>query len=161
MIALVATLVERSRGADLRLQLSQRDYNAIAGGKVKCDLPNYYRISHRSFGAYFVCFAGISIPLSTNQRQHQSASDAALDSCAVQMGRTPGQSNHFNAVFVGDAPHGIVRSVFQIAHAADGIVGRSVRFAMLFAIGVTARVGCGRILSPIGTRLACGASATQ
>lgn len=35
MIALVATLVERSRGADLRLQLSQRDYNAIAGGKVK------------------------------------------------------------------------------------------------------------------------------
>lgn len=29
----MATLVERSRGADLRLQLSQRDYNAIAGGK--------------------------------------------------------------------------------------------------------------------------------
>lgn len=38
MIALVATLVERSRGADLRLQLSQRDYNAIAGGKVNADL---------------------------------------------------------------------------------------------------------------------------
>lgn len=34
MIALVATLVERSRGPDLRLQLSPRDYNAIAGGKV-------------------------------------------------------------------------------------------------------------------------------
>lgn len=34
MIALVATLVERSRGPDLRLQLSARDYNAIAGGKV-------------------------------------------------------------------------------------------------------------------------------
>lgn len=33
MIALVASLVERSRGADLRLQLSPRDYNAIAGGK--------------------------------------------------------------------------------------------------------------------------------
>lgn len=34
MIALVATLVERSRGPDLRLQLSQDDYSAIAGGKV-------------------------------------------------------------------------------------------------------------------------------
>lgn len=34
MIALVATLVERSRGPDLRLQLSPRDYNAVAGGKV-------------------------------------------------------------------------------------------------------------------------------
>ena len=34
MIALVATLVERSRGPDLRLHLSTRDYNAIAGGKV-------------------------------------------------------------------------------------------------------------------------------
>lgn len=37
MIALVATLVERSRGPDLRLQLSPRDYNAIAGGKVNRD----------------------------------------------------------------------------------------------------------------------------
>lgn len=34
MIALVASLVERSRGPDLRLQLSTKDYNAIAGGKV-------------------------------------------------------------------------------------------------------------------------------
>lgn len=34
MIALVASLVERSRGADLRLHLSTRDYTAIAGGKV-------------------------------------------------------------------------------------------------------------------------------
>lgn len=34
MIALVANLVERSRGQDLRLKLSPRDYNAIAGGKV-------------------------------------------------------------------------------------------------------------------------------
>uniref|UniRef100_A0A1I8NBN6 ubiquitinyl hydrolase 1 n=1 Tax=Musca domestica TaxID=7370 RepID=A0A1I8NBN6_MUSDO len=33
MIALVASLVERSRGADLRLKLSPKDYNAIAGGK--------------------------------------------------------------------------------------------------------------------------------
>lgn len=38
MIALVATLVERSRGPDLRLQLSPRDYNAIAGGKVTCNV---------------------------------------------------------------------------------------------------------------------------
>lgn len=37
MIALVASLVERSRGADLRLHLSTRDYTAIAGGKV-CNL---------------------------------------------------------------------------------------------------------------------------
>ena len=35
MIALVASLVERSRGADLRLHLAPRDYNAIAGGKVR------------------------------------------------------------------------------------------------------------------------------
>lgn len=35
MIALVASLVERSRGADLRLHLSTRDYTAIAGGKVR------------------------------------------------------------------------------------------------------------------------------
>lgn len=35
MIALVANLVERSRGPDLRLQLSSKDYNAVAGGKVK------------------------------------------------------------------------------------------------------------------------------
>lgn len=33
MIALVASLVERSRGPDLRLHLSERDYKAIAGGK--------------------------------------------------------------------------------------------------------------------------------
>ncbi|KAL5285273.1 USP34 family protein [Megaselia abdita] len=33
MIALVATLVERSRGPDFRLHLSPKDYNAIAGGK--------------------------------------------------------------------------------------------------------------------------------
>lgn len=37
MIALVASLVERSRGTDLRLHLSARDYNAIAGGKVVFD----------------------------------------------------------------------------------------------------------------------------
>lgn len=35
MIALVANLVERSRGQDFRLRLSTKDYNAIAGGKVK------------------------------------------------------------------------------------------------------------------------------
>lgn len=34
MIALVASLVERSRGSDSRLKLSTKDYNAIAGGKV-------------------------------------------------------------------------------------------------------------------------------
>lgn len=33
MIALVANLVERSRGTDNQLSLSTRDYNAIAGGK--------------------------------------------------------------------------------------------------------------------------------
>lgn len=34
MITLVALLVERSRGPDLRLNLSAKDYNAVAGGKV-------------------------------------------------------------------------------------------------------------------------------
>jgi ubiquitin carboxyl-terminal hydrolase 34 len=33
MIALVASLVERSRGPDLRIHLSTSDYNAVAGGK--------------------------------------------------------------------------------------------------------------------------------
>lgn len=33
MIALVANLVEKSRGIDHTLQLSSRDYNAITGGK--------------------------------------------------------------------------------------------------------------------------------
>lgn len=42
MIALVATLVERSRGPDLRLQLSPRDYNAIAGGKVSGQFTLFY-----------------------------------------------------------------------------------------------------------------------
>lgn len=44
MIALVASLVERSRGADLRLHLSTRDYTAIAGGKV-CSIFIYVDIS--------------------------------------------------------------------------------------------------------------------
>lgn len=35
MITLVALLVERSRGPDLRLNLSPKDYNAVAGGKVR------------------------------------------------------------------------------------------------------------------------------
>lgn len=34
MIALVANLVERSRGPTGDLNLSAKDYNAIAGGKV-------------------------------------------------------------------------------------------------------------------------------
>lgn len=34
MIALCASLVERSRGTDFRLRLSPKDFNAIAGGKV-------------------------------------------------------------------------------------------------------------------------------
>lgn len=33
MITLVATLVEKSRGADKRLELSQMDMSAVAGGK--------------------------------------------------------------------------------------------------------------------------------
>lgn len=33
MIALVASLVERSRGPDMRLHLSSRDYSAITAGK--------------------------------------------------------------------------------------------------------------------------------
>lgn len=33
MITLVASLIEKSRGPDLRLNLSTRDHNAVAGGK--------------------------------------------------------------------------------------------------------------------------------
>lgn len=34
MITLVASLVEKSRDSDLKLRLSIKDYNAVAGGKV-------------------------------------------------------------------------------------------------------------------------------
>lgn len=34
MITLIASLVEKSRDSDLRLKLSAKDYNAVAGGKV-------------------------------------------------------------------------------------------------------------------------------
>lgn len=34
MITLIASLVEKSRDTDLRLKLSTKDYNAVAGGKV-------------------------------------------------------------------------------------------------------------------------------
>lgn len=87
MIALVATLVERSRGPDLRLQLSPRDYNAIAGGKVvhqitaiswNCDFLKYNLES-------LVC-SGFSIFVSTNQRQHKSASNTTFDTCSLSMG---------------------------------------------------------------------------
>lgn len=47
MIALVATLVERSRGPDLRLQLSPRDYNAVAGGKVFQSIFDSFIFSER------------------------------------------------------------------------------------------------------------------
>lgn len=55
MIALVATLVERSRGPDLRLQLSPRDYNAIAGGKVMT------RISFIISTILLICLNSVSL----------------------------------------------------------------------------------------------------
>ena len=35
MIALIALLVEKSRGEDRHLQISERDFNSIVGGKVR------------------------------------------------------------------------------------------------------------------------------
>lgn len=43
MITLVASLVEKSRDSDGRLQLSIKDYNAVAGGKV-CLFTDYSEI---------------------------------------------------------------------------------------------------------------------
>lgn len=61
MIALVATLVERSRGPDFRLHLSPKDYNAIAGGKVMI-------IVARCFLFYNVLlFPGVSFLVSANK----------------------------------------------------------------------------------------------
>ena len=34
MIALISLLVEKSRGDDDKLQISERDYNSLIGGKV-------------------------------------------------------------------------------------------------------------------------------
>lgn len=59
MITLIASLVEKSRDSSMQLQLSERDYNAVAGGKVnlKYNKPQ------------IVCncnLLGILIPLPTN-----------------------------------------------------------------------------------------------
>lgn len=40
MITLIASLVEKSRDTDLRLKLSAKDYNAVAGGKVSLLFKN-------------------------------------------------------------------------------------------------------------------------
>ena len=37
MIALIAMLVEKSRGVDKQLHVSQKDYHSIVGGKVSVD----------------------------------------------------------------------------------------------------------------------------
>jgi hypothetical protein len=82
MIALVASLVERSRGPDLRIHLSTSDYNAIAGGKVwllAVLLTNVVLI-------FFFPFAGLSIFVSTNQRQYKSTSDTTFNLCTMSMG---------------------------------------------------------------------------
>ena len=34
MIALISLLVEKSRGDDNQLQISEKDYNSLIGGKV-------------------------------------------------------------------------------------------------------------------------------
>ena len=34
MIALISLLVEKSRGDDNQLQISEKDYNSLVGGKV-------------------------------------------------------------------------------------------------------------------------------
>lgn len=64
MITLVASLVEKSRDAESRLRLSFKDYNAVAGGKV---FPVHI-LKQTKLIYYFI---GISISLSTNQRQYQ------------------------------------------------------------------------------------------
>ena len=38
MIGLIALLVEKSRGADKQLHLSNRDYQSIVGGKVRINI---------------------------------------------------------------------------------------------------------------------------
>lgn len=90
MIALVATLVERSRGPDLRLQLSPRDYNAIAGGKVNSRkyLLKYFTDPYFIYKPNHcpIILPGFSIFIPTNQRQYQSASNTAFDSCSLSLG---------------------------------------------------------------------------
>lgn len=64
MIALVASLVERSRGQDLRLKLSPKDYNAIAGGKVRSFNSQIKYKCLLVYGRFF-CL-GLPISVSTN-----------------------------------------------------------------------------------------------
>uniref|UniRef100_A0A2M4CCI2 Putative secreted protein n=1 Tax=Anopheles marajoara TaxID=58244 RepID=A0A2M4CCI2_9DIPT len=54
-----------------------------------------------------------------------------------------------------------MRSLLQIAHAANGILGWSIRVAMFLATCSATCVGCGRILSSVGTRLARRTSAPE
>jgi len=49
MVTLVATLVEKSRGEDQRLQISQIDLSAITGGKVKHHLGFKFQIIVNNF----------------------------------------------------------------------------------------------------------------
>jgi len=49
MVTLVATLVEKSRGEDQRLQISQIDLSAITGGKVKHHLEFKFHIIVNNF----------------------------------------------------------------------------------------------------------------
>lgn len=150
MIALVASLVERSRGADLRLHLSTRDYTAIAGGKVRCfiELLSYY--GHNKF----FHSAGFSISVPTNQGQHKSASDTTFDTCTLPLGRTASHPNHFDAVQFGDETYRTLRSVLQAINAVDRIVWRTIWFALFLAIGLAKSLGRCRILSSVGSRLA-------
>jgi hypothetical protein len=65
MIALIASLVEKSRGEDQHLRLSVPDSTAVAGGKVR-----YIVLLQKQNNNTFL-FAGISFPLSADKGCYQ------------------------------------------------------------------------------------------
>lgn len=53
MITLIASLVEKSRDSNMKLQLTERDYNAVAGGKVNIAIVIFTLLSGSFLKAVF------------------------------------------------------------------------------------------------------------
>lgn len=82
MIALVAHLVERSRGSDSCLKLSTKDYNAIAGGKVNIQRNH----GNEYLTTIYLFLEGFSIPVSASEGQYKSTPNETPDTCFVSLG---------------------------------------------------------------------------
>lgn len=154
MIALVATLVERSRGTDHSLSLSSRDYNAIAGGKgfpflyqqIKDNInPNQTRLLIHALCRYDERLAGSIIAMLFN---------AVTKHTEVRISTPPSVENS-REVFSA------VRSVLQAANAAHRVLIRPVGPSLLLPVGAAESLGRRRVLSTAVARVAGDSSAAQ